>query len=40
LIFVNAVKGAYSYEADENVLTIKYKYNGRDESMIFYIKKN
>lgn len=38
--FVNAAKNAYSYEADENILTIKYKYNGRNESMILYVKKN
>ena len=38
--FVNAAKNAYSYEADENILTIKYKYYGQNESMILYVKKN
>jgi hypothetical protein len=37
--FINAVKGAYSYKADENILTIYYSYGVRDESMSFYVKK-
>ena len=37
--FINAVKAAYSYKADENILTIYYSYGVRDESMSFYVKK-
>lgn len=36
--FVKAVSGAYSYKADENILTIHYSYSGRNEYMSFRIK--
>lgn len=39
LDFIKAIKGAYSYKADENMLTIYYRYGIRDESMSFYVKK-
>lgn len=38
--FINAIKNAYSYKADENLLVIYYRYGVRDESMSFYVKKN
>jgi hypothetical protein len=36
--FVKAVKNAYSYKADDNILSIYYTYNGRNEHMVLYVK--
>jgi len=37
--FVKTIKEVYSYEGDENVLSLFYDYNGRKEHMLF-VKKN
>ena len=36
--FVKAVKAAYSYKGDDNILSIYYKYNGSNEHMVFKVK--
>lgn len=36
--FIKAVKAAYSYKGDDNIISIYYKYNGRNEHMVFKAK--